>query len=72
MALFPSKMAGAIPVMLPFDGFPVGTVVVVFTDIVGGSRGSDPWSDAVRSSPVVIVSSCGVVSGTFGGVGGST
>ena len=72
MALFPSKIAGAIPVMLPFDGFPVGTVVVVLTDIVGGSRGSDPGSVAVRSSPVELVSSDEVISGAFGGVGGST
>ena len=72
MALFPSKIAGAIPVILPFEGFPVGAVVVVLTDIAGGSRGNDPWSVAVRSSPVVMVSSDGVISGTFGGVGGST
>ena len=71
LALFPSKIAGAIPVMPPEEGFPVGAVVVVLTDIVSGSRGNVPWSVAVHSSPVVITLSNGVRSGTFGGVGGS-
>ena len=58
--------------MPPEEGFPVGVVVVVLTDIVGGSRGNVPWSVAVCSSPAVMTSSDGVISGMFGGVGGST
>ena len=57
--------------MPPEEGFPVGLTVVEFADIVGGLRGNVPWSVAVRSSPVVSVSSDGVISGAFGGVGGS-
>ena len=57
LARFPSKIAGVIPAIPPEEEFLVGLVVVVLTDIAGGSRGSIPWSIAVRSSPVVMVSS---------------
>ena len=72
LLLFPLKMAGAIPAIPPVEGFPVGPVVVVLTDIVGGSRGSVPWSVVVCSSPEEMASSNEVGSGPIGSAGGST
>ena len=60
------------PVIPPEDGFPVGAVVLAFTDMLGGSRGKVPWSDATVSRSAVIVSIDGVGSGTMGDSGVST
>ena len=72
LALLPSNMVGAIPVMPPKDRFPVGPVVVVLTDIVGGSRGNVPWSVAVRSSPMDMALSDEVRFRVTKSMGGST
>ena len=72
LACFPSKIAGAIPVIPPEEEFPVGLMVVVLTDIAGGSRGSVPWRDMVVSRFAVMVLMEGLGSGTVGDKGVST